>query len=280
MRVLVAGANGQIGRHLVRLLAENAHEVRAMIRSKDQAQIMRDLGVDSRVADLEEDILYTVAGCDAVVFTAGGGPGSGDAKKETVDLGGAAKLIETATEHGARRYVMVSAMGAADPEAGSEGMRPYHARESKGGRSASRKRARLRHHPPGEPHQRTRHRARRGRRFARSTRQDTTRGRRPRHRRHPRNRERRRQNLRAALRRRPDRESLEGAVRRQKGPGRSKPGPSFSRLSRRAYASPSASYSRRKPSKRRRWPCSSCRISMTMSCVTGSMPSVNSTMRV
>jgi len=125
LRVLVAGANGQIGQHVVRLLAENGHEVRAMIRSKDQTQLMRDLGGDPLVADLEGDISDTAAGCGAVVFTAGGGPGSGDAKKETVDLGGAIKLIETATEHGARRYVMVSAMGAADPEAGSKGMRPY-----------------------------------------------------------------------------------------------------------------------------------------------------------
>ena len=81
MRVLVAGANGQIGQHLVRLLAENGHEVRAIIRSEDQAQVMRDLGGDPLVAALEGDISDTAAGCDAVVFTAGGGPGSGDAKK-------------------------------------------------------------------------------------------------------------------------------------------------------------------------------------------------------
>ena len=49
---------------------------------------------------------------------------------------------------------------------------------------------------------------------------------------------------------------------------------------RRAYASPSASYSRRKPSNRRRWPSSSRRIAITMSFVTGSTPSVNSMIRV
>jgi len=125
MRVLVTGANGQIGQHLVRRLAGSGQEVRAMVRSEDQAQLMRDLGGDPLVADLEGDISDTAAGCGAVVFTAGGGPGSGDTKKETVDLGGAVKLIETAIEHGARRYVMISAMGTADPEAGPEGMRPY-----------------------------------------------------------------------------------------------------------------------------------------------------------
>ena len=42
-------------------------------------------------------------------------------------------------------------------------------------------------------------------------------------------------------------------------------------------ASPSASYSRRKPSNRRRWPSSSRRMAITMSFVTGSTPSVAST---
>src|SRR5919106_4883911 len=43
------------------------------------------------------------------------------------------------------------------------------------------------------------------------------------------------------------------------------------------YARPSAAYSRRKPSNSRRWPSSSWRMSMTMSCVTRSLSSQNST---
>jgi uncharacterized protein YbjT (DUF2867 family) len=125
MKVLVAGANGQIGRHLVRMLAEGGHEVRAMIRDEDQAPGLRELGGNPVVADLEGEVAHTVEGCDAVIFSAGGGPGSGAEKKETIDRGGAVKLVEAAREHGARRYVMVSAIGAADPEAGSEAMQPY-----------------------------------------------------------------------------------------------------------------------------------------------------------
>jgi uncharacterized protein YbjT (DUF2867 family) len=125
VRVLVAGANGQVGQLIVRLLAERGHEVRAMIRDEDQAQGLREFSGEPVVADLEGDISHTVEGCDAVVFSAGGGPGSGAEKKETVDRGGAVKLIEAAQEHGARRYVMVSAMGAADPDSGSEAMQPY-----------------------------------------------------------------------------------------------------------------------------------------------------------
>ena len=125
MRVLVAGSHGQVGRHIVRMLEEEGHEVRAMIRDEDQAPTIRELGGEPVVADLEGEVAHTAEGCDAVIFSAGGGPGSGAEKKETVDRQGAVKLIEAAKEHGARRYVMVSAMGAADPEAGSEAMQPY-----------------------------------------------------------------------------------------------------------------------------------------------------------
>ena len=125
MRVLVAGANGQVGQHIVRLLAERGHQIRAMIRDEDQAQRLWELGGEPVVADLEGDVAHTVEGCDAVIFSAGGGPGSGAEKKETVDRQGAVKLIEAAREHGVRRYVMVSAMGAADPASGSEAMQPY-----------------------------------------------------------------------------------------------------------------------------------------------------------
>jgi uncharacterized protein YbjT (DUF2867 family) len=125
VRVLVAGANGQVGQHIVRLLAEEGHEVRAMIRDEDQAQRLRELGGEPVVADLEGEVAHTVEGCDAVIFSAGGGPGSGSEKKETIDYGGASKLIRAAMEHGANRYLIVSSVGVHDPESANEKMQPY-----------------------------------------------------------------------------------------------------------------------------------------------------------
>jgi len=77
MRVLVAGANGQVGHHAVRLLAEAGHKVRAMIRDEAQSSDLEALGGEPVVADLEGEVAHTVEGCDAIIFSAGGGPGSG-----------------------------------------------------------------------------------------------------------------------------------------------------------------------------------------------------------
>lgn len=125
MKVLIAGANGNTAKRIVRLLVEDGHEVRAMVRDEEQAPQLEQMGAESIVADLEGEIDHTAEGCDAIIFAAGAGPGSGAAKKETVDRQGAEKLVEAAEKHGVGRYLMLSAMGASDPESGSEGMQPY-----------------------------------------------------------------------------------------------------------------------------------------------------------
>jgi uncharacterized protein YbjT (DUF2867 family) len=54
-----------------------------------------------------------------VVFAAGAGPGSGSARKETMDYGGAVTLVAAAEQAGVHRYVIVSSMGA-NPDASGE----------------------------------------------------------------------------------------------------------------------------------------------------------------
>ena len=121
--VVVAGGHGKVALRLLRLLAERGDRARGLIRKPEHAVELEAVGVEAVVCDLEreDDVSAFVAGADAVVFAAGAGPGSGAARKRTVDLGGALKLMEA----GVRRYVMVSAIGAGTPERGSEAMRPY-----------------------------------------------------------------------------------------------------------------------------------------------------------
>jgi len=112
------------------MLVEDGHEVRGLVRKGEQAGDVGADGAEPVLVDLEAEeveggIGRAVEGCDAVVFAAGAGPGSGDERKETMDYGGAAKLVEAAEGRGVLRYLMLSAMGARAPEGGSEPMRPY-----------------------------------------------------------------------------------------------------------------------------------------------------------
>jgi uncharacterized protein YbjT (DUF2867 family) len=127
MDVVIAGGHGQIALRLLRLLAERGDRARGLIRNPDHAADLEATGAEPVVCDLEaeDDVVPFVEGADAVVFAAGAGPGSGPARKQTVDLGGALKLIDAAKANGIARYVIVSAIGAAHPERATGQMKPY-----------------------------------------------------------------------------------------------------------------------------------------------------------
>lgn len=130
MKVLVAGAHGKTARRLVRILTEDGHQVRGLVRKEEQMPDVEADGAEPVLVDLEAEevegaVGRAMEGCDAIVFAAGAGPGSGAARKETMDYGGAAKLVEAAKKHGVGRYLMLSSMGAGDPGSGSEAMQPY-----------------------------------------------------------------------------------------------------------------------------------------------------------
>lgn len=112
MKVLVVGANGQVGKHLVQFIQEtDGMEAKAMIRKEEQASYFKELGAETVLVDLEEDtntIAEAYNGVDAVVFTAGSGPNTGADKTVLIDLDAAVKTIEAAKQKGVDRYVMIS----------------------------------------------------------------------------------------------------------------------------------------------------------------------------
>jgi nucleoside-diphosphate-sugar epimerase len=124
MDVVIAGGHGQIALILERLLADEGHTVRGLIRNPDHAGALEEAGATAVVADLEEldvDALADAIGrADAIVFAAGAGPNSGPQRKWTLDYAGAVKLMEVARRNGIDRYVIVSSTGA-DPEAEDDG---------------------------------------------------------------------------------------------------------------------------------------------------------------
>ena len=123
MRVAIAGGHGQVALRLAKVLAQRGDDVVALIRNPDHAEDVKQAGAEPAIVDLErvseDDVARAIAGSDAVVFAAGAGPGSGPQRKETMDYGGAVKLIAAAKQAGVGRYVIVSSMGA-DPDASGD----------------------------------------------------------------------------------------------------------------------------------------------------------------
>lgn len=125
MRIVIAGGHGKIARRLERLLAGRGDQVAGLVRRASQADDLRAVGAEPVVCDLESADVAEVAehlrGADAAVFAAGAGPGSGAARKETVDRAAAVLLADAAERAGVRRFVTVSAMNVTgDPPPGTD----------------------------------------------------------------------------------------------------------------------------------------------------------------
>ncbi len=111
--ILVAGANGTTGKKIVNLLkASQYFNPIAMIRDEDQASQFKEDNVEYVIADLEKDLAHAVKNIDKVVFAAG----SGGKKVVEVDQEGAKRLIDVSKMANVKKFVMLSSMGADQPE--------------------------------------------------------------------------------------------------------------------------------------------------------------------
>ncbi|MBM7702596.1 SDR family oxidoreductase [Metabacillus iocasae] len=126
MKVLVVGANGLTGKHVISLLAEDhTFEPFAMIRDEKQASGLEAKGAKTVLGDLEKDLSNAVKGMDAIIFAAGSGSKTGDDKTIAIDQEGAKSIIDEAKNQGVTRFVMLSSMGTDAPEQGPEGLQLY-----------------------------------------------------------------------------------------------------------------------------------------------------------
>src|SRR5215218_11033439 len=116
MRVVIAGGHGKIALILERLLSQRGDTVLGLIRNPAHAADVEAAGAEPVVVDLEAatpaDLAAHLQDADAVVFAAGAGPGSGAARKQTVDCDAAILRALAGEVAGVRRYVLISAIGA------------------------------------------------------------------------------------------------------------------------------------------------------------------------
>ncbi|MFB6351842.1 MAG: SDR family oxidoreductase, partial [Bradymonadaceae bacterium] len=106
-------------------LVDADHETVGMVRSPEQFERIEEAGAEPRLVDLEGEFRSALQGADAVVFTAGSGGSTGGEKTLLIDLWGAKRAIDVCEEQGIDRFVMVSSVGADDPDASPQPIRHY-----------------------------------------------------------------------------------------------------------------------------------------------------------
>lgn len=112
-KVLVAGATGNTGKKIIDLLKDSDdYEPIAMIRNEGQKAQFADKGVETRIGDLENNIDNIADNMDKVIFAAG----SNGKKPHAVDQEGAKKLMDAGKRANISKFVMLSSMGAANPD--------------------------------------------------------------------------------------------------------------------------------------------------------------------
>ncbi|WP_455663002.1 SDR family oxidoreductase [Pradoshia sp.] len=130
MKVLVVGANGQIGQKIVKHIQESEeHSPVAMVRKNEQKERLEKEWIDAVLANLEDsvdDLAKVLSGVDGVIFSAGSGGSTGADKTLLIDLDGAIKMMEAAEQAGVDRFLLISAIGADKRENWSEEIKSYY----------------------------------------------------------------------------------------------------------------------------------------------------------
>jgi NADH dehydrogenase len=114
-RIAITGANGFIGRHVVRHAAASGYEVAGVVRSQAAAQVVREAGGHpvELVGRDPEALVRALDGCRAVVHLAQIGAERGGQTYEAVNVGYTERVLEDARHAGVPRIVYFSGLGVA-----------------------------------------------------------------------------------------------------------------------------------------------------------------------
>ena len=116
--VTVFGGSGFVGRYICRRMANAGWRVRVAVRRPDEAGFVRTMGTVGQVEPIQANIrdeastARAIIGSDAVINCVGILVESGKQSFESLQTDGAARVARLAAEHGVRRLVQISAIGA------------------------------------------------------------------------------------------------------------------------------------------------------------------------
>ncbi|MEZ4268464.1 MAG: NAD(P)-dependent oxidoreductase [Myxococcota bacterium] len=119
MQILVTGATGFLGTHLVEALVARGHTVRAVVRPSSNTEHLARLGATWVVASLEGGggLAEAVVGVDAVVHAAGGGQAASLEVLDAQNHGSTCQILDALVASGQplQRFVLVSSLAASGP---------------------------------------------------------------------------------------------------------------------------------------------------------------------
>ncbi len=122
LNVLVTGANGFIGSHLVEKLVLSGTQVRCLVRRTSNLRWLRDLPVEIVYGDCvdKSSLLPVVTGVDCVYHLAGATNAKNKKDFYTINAGGTENLIRACLDHNPKieKFVYLSSQAASGPGVG------------------------------------------------------------------------------------------------------------------------------------------------------------------
>ena len=111
--ILVTGATGFVGRHLVAALASAGHPVRALVHTPSRASVLSAHGVETAYGDVlnPESLVRACEGVDAVIHLVAVLRQSGGQTFQRVNYQGTANVLEAAESAKVKRIIHASALG-------------------------------------------------------------------------------------------------------------------------------------------------------------------------
>lgn len=112
MRILVAGATGKTGRHIVRQLINNDVPVKALVRDLDQAKTILPTEAEFVLGDVLQPATFesALADCNVLICATGATPSLNPTGPYQVDYQGTKNLVDAAKKQGVEHFILVSSL--------------------------------------------------------------------------------------------------------------------------------------------------------------------------
>ncbi|HEX5035593.1 MAG TPA: SDR family oxidoreductase [bacterium] len=116
MKILVTGATGFVGSHVVRKLLQKGHEVRVLRRSASSTKMLEGLSVETAIGDVTDrtSVFQAAEGCEGVFHVAGHVSfwrGTHEIQKR-INVDGTRNVVEASLAHKVKRLVHTSTIAA------------------------------------------------------------------------------------------------------------------------------------------------------------------------